>query len=611
MRDEERTAYLLEKANALPACPGIYIMHDKSGRVIYVGKSRKLKNRVSQYFQAGAKNPKTERMTSLVWEFETVICDTEIEALTLENAYIKQYSPKYNIKLKDAKSYPYIKITEGEYPRLVSTRKRDDDKAKYFGPYSGTSTVYSVIGAVSKALSLPSCSRVFPRDIGRGRPCIYYQMGRCCGVCTGEISQNDYAALIKTAADILGGSTSAVRRELTARMDNCAAEEKFEEAARCRDTINALDRLRERQKVVSAPGEEEDVIALYDGEDCSAISVLSVRDGVMSDKSDFTFGAGEIADAEGMSAFICGFYRARSYIPPKILISFSLDDDENEALSACLSELAGRKITVRTPERGEARKLCELALTNAKDKAREYREAAERDEGTLVRLSELLGLEVLPARIEAYDISNIGTESMRCGMIVIEDGKFLKKDYRSFSIKSISGTDDYAAMSEAIGRRMAHITDPSGAFARLPDLILLDGGRGHVSTIRSLLAEKGIEVPVFGMVKDDYHKTRALCTDEADINIAKEKQVFMLIYRIQEEVHRFTYGNTSAAKRKTLKTSTLTAIDGIGEKKAKLLLAHFGGLAGVKKAEQDEIKAVKGISERDAAAVYAYFHKQI
>ncbi len=609
MKKEDRVAHLLDKANALPATPGIYIMRDGAGRVIYVGKSRKLKHRVSQYFQAGTKNPKTERMISLVRDFDTVICDTEIEALTLENAYIKQYSPKYNIKLKDAKSYPYIKITEGEYPRLVMTRSRAGDKAKYYGPYSSTSTVYSAISAISKALLLPLCSRVFPRDIGRGRPCIYYQIGRCCGLCTGEVSREEYAEMIAAAADILGGKTAAVRRELGEKMERYSAEERYEEAARCRDTLAALDRLRERQKVVTSPGVEADVIALFDGGDCSAVSILSVRDGVMSDKTDFAFGAGEIAEAEGMGAFICGYYRARGYIPPKILISFALEEDDRNSLAACLSDMAGRRITVRTPERGEAKKLCEMALTNAAEKAREFREAAQRDERTLARLAELLSLDFLPERIEAYDISNIGSESARCGMIVCESGKFSKKDYRSFTIREAAGTDDYAAMREAIERRLSHASDTSGSFSHLPDLILLDGGRGHVSTIRGLMEEKGFDIPVFGMVKDDYHKTRALVSGEGEINIAREKLVYMLIYRIQEEVHRFTHTKTSAAKRKTLVTSSLTAIRGIGEKKAKLLLTHFGGLAAIKRAGIDELYGVKGLSERDAGAVYDYFHK--
>ena len=578
MRDQARSEYLLDKANSLPACPGVYIMRDRSGRVIYVGKSRKLKNRVSQYFQAGEKNPKTERMALLVWDFEVVICSTEIEALTLENAFIKQHSPKYNIKLKDAKSYPYIKITKEEYPRLVLTRRREDDGSKYYGPYSSTSTVYSVLGAVSKALRLAACKRQFPRDIGRGRPCIYYQMGRCCGICTGRVSREEYAELIKSAAQILSGNTSALRRELAEKMSAYAEEEKFEEAARCRDVIAALDRLREKQKVVFAPGEETDVFALYDGGDCAAVSVISVRDGVLSDKSGYPFGSGEIADAEGMSAFICGYYRSRDYVPSRVLLSFPLDDEENAVLSACLSEIAGRSIAVTTPQRGEAKGLCELALANAAETVREYRESVQKDESVLLRLAELLGLETYPSRIEAYDISNIGSEHMRCGMIVVVDGKFKKGDYRSFAIRTVEETDDYAAMSEAISRRVARFSDSSGSFAELPDLILLDGGRGHVSTIRRLLEEKGLEIPVFGMVKDEHHKTRALCSDTGEINIARERQVFILIYRIQEEVHRFSSkkpkGQAKDAEKIVAYRNTRHR-----EKKARLLLEHFGGLA--------------------------------
>mgnify|MGYP004670978615 FL=1 len=280
----ERREYLLKKANALPLSPGVYIMHDKSGKVIYVGKSRKLKNRVSQYFQSGAKNAKTQRMTSLDWEFETILCDTEIEALTLENNFIKQHSPKYNIKLKDAKSYPYIKITAEEYPRLVCTRQRVNDKARYFGPYSGTSTVYSVINTVNHTLGLPSCHRSFPRDIGRERPCIYYQMGKCRGVCTGRVTHDEYEAQAKNAADILSGNTTAVKKTLQSRMLQLAEDERFEEAAILRDTISALDRLREKQKVVGARGEDQDVIALYDGGAASCVSVFNIRDGVLVDR---------------------------------------------------------------------------------------------------------------------------------------------------------------------------------------------------------------------------------------------------------------------------------------------------------------------------------------
>lgn len=605
----ERREYLLKKANALPLSPGVYIMHDKSGKVIYVGKSRKLKNRVSQYFQSGAKNAKTQRMTSLVWEFETILCDTEIEALTLENNFIKQYSPKYNIKLKDAKSYPYIKITAEEYPRLVCTRQRVNDKARYFGPYSGTSTVYSVINTVNHTLGLPSCHRSFPRDIGRERPCIYYQMGKCRGVCTGRVTHDEYEAQAKNAADILSGNTTAVKKTLQSRMLQLAEDERFEEAAILRDTISALDRLREKQKVVGARGEDQDVIALYDGGAASCVSVFNIRDGVLVDRRCHIFSAGEIATEEGMSAFICEQYKLCEYIPPRVLLSFELDEEERQALESYLGRVAGHRVQVRVPERGENRKLCQLAVSNAADRVREYTDGVGREQSVLTRLASLCGLEVYPERIEAYDISNYGDEFMRAGMIVCVDGKLKKSDYRSFNIKTVEGTDDYSAMREVLGRRLTHLADENGSFSNRPDLILLDGGRGHVAVIRELLAERGLDdIPLLGMVKDDYHKTRALTDGENEINIARERDIFTFIYKLQEEVHRYTFTRTETAKRKSIKTSSLTEIHGIGPKKAKALLTHFGGLAALKAAERRDIEAVKGISLADAASVWNHFH---
>lgn len=607
-QSSERREYLLQKANALPLSPGVYIMHDKQGRVIYVGKSRKLKNRVAQYFGTGQKNIKTERMTSQVWEFETILCDTEIEALTLENNFIKQYSPKYNIRLKDAKSYPYIKITSEEYPRLVCTRRREDDGARYFGPYSGTATVYSVIGTLERVLGLPSCKRSFPRDIGRERPCIYYQMGRCRGVCTGRITREEHMASVKHAAEILGGNTAAVRATLTARMNELSEELRFEEAARCRDTIAALGRLREKQKVVGKPGEDHDVIALYRGEGGAAVTVFSIRDGVLTDRRCHVFGAMEIAEEEGMAAFICEQYKMCAYIPPRVLVSFDMEDGERCALESYLGNISGHRVSVRTPERGELKKLCELAVANAADSVREYTEQIGKQEGVLVRLAAMCGLEFYPSRIEAYDISNFGSEAMRAGMIVCEEGRFKRSDYRSFTIKSVDGTDDYAAMREALSRRLAHLQDEEGSFSHRPDLILLDGGRGHVGVIRRLLEQMRLEIPVLGMVKDDYHKTRALTTEDGEINIGREREVFTFIYKIQDEIHRYTYGRTEAAKRKSLRTSSLTAIEGIGEKKAKALLSHFGGLAAIKRADVEALAEVNGIGRHHAETIYGYFH---
>lgn len=605
----DRLQRLLEKANTLPLCPGVYIMRDKWGKVIYVGKSRKLKNRVSQYFQSSEKNLKTAKMVSLVEDFEYFLCDTEMEALTLENRLIKQHAPKYNIRLKDSKSYPYIKVTDGPYPAIMYSRKRISDRAKYFGPYSGVSTVFSIINLLQKTLGIPSCKRSFPRDIGRERPCLYYQMGQCMGVCTGKISPEEYAESIKCAVNILRGNTALARRDLEAQMLEFAENEQFEAAARCRDAISALEKLSEKQKVVAAPDADRDVFALYCDEQCACISVFNIREGAVTDKSEFCFGADMIAEAEEMPAFICDYYLKREYVPHQVLLSFDISDEDRELMTEALSGMAGRNVEIRTPERGEMKALCEMVYDNAREKAKMYKIDAEKDDETLVKLASMLGLEVLPQRIEAYDISNLASEHKTCGMVVMQNGRLKKSDYRSFTIKTVEGTDDYASMREAISRRLSHLGDGTGSFASVPDLILLDGGKGHVSTVKALMEEMGIDIPVFGMVKDDFHKTRALCDEENEISIARDRAVFSLVYRLQEEVHRFSVSKMDSAKRKTLTTSTLLKIDGIGEAKARALLKHFGGLAAVKTASAQEISAVKGISVSDGERVYKYFHK--
>ena len=609
VKDEEMKR-LLEKANTLPMRPGVYIMKGAGDNIIYVGKSRKLKNRVTQYFRDGEKNIKTAKMVRAVKDFDYYVCDTEIEALTLENTLIKQYSPKYNIRLKDAKSYPYIKITDELYPRLIMTRTRNSDACKYFGPYSGTSTVFSVINTLSSVLGLPTCTRRFPKDIGKERPCLYYQMKKCCGVCTGDITPEEYSEKIRYAADVLRGNISEVKRDLTDKMYEHAEEERYEAAARCRDTINALERLGQKQKVVASPDVEHDIIALYNDDVCSCISVFYIRNGAISDRSEFVFGADRIIDEQNISSFICELYRVREYIPKSILLSFDLEDEDRELISEFLSGLAGRRVQVRTPERGDTKTLCQMVKDNAAEKARIYRNEAEKDEKVLLRLTELLGLEVYPERIEAYDISNLGHEHITAGMIVTNGTKLKKSDYRSFKINSVNDSpDDYASMREALARRLAHLNDEDGSFSELPDLILLDGGRGHVAVIRELLRELDLDIPVFGMVKDDYDITIALCTENEEINIARENAVFVFIYKLQEEVHRFTVSKMDSAKRKTLTKSSLTKISGIGDVKAKALLRHFGGISAIKTATADEISSVKGISRTDAESIRNYFDK--
>lgn len=600
---------LREKAAALPLCPGVYLMKNKDGRIIYVGKSRKLRNRVSSYF-VGEHNRKTERMVAQVRDFDTILCDSEMEALALENTLIKQHAPHYNIKLKDAKSYPYIKVTDGAYPRLFVSRERKGDRARYFGPYPGTSAAYAAADAVTRIFHLPTCRREFPRDIGRERPCLYRQMGRCMAPCTGEVSGEAYRAAIASACAVLGGNIRETVEKLTADMMRYAESEQFEEAAHCRDGINALKQLTDRQKVISDAGVEQDVLAVYADEVCGVLARLAVRDGKLCEKNEFLFSAAEIAESETLTAFLYEYYREKEQIPREILLDFALDEEEYATLEAVFAERAGRRVYLRTPERGAKRKLCDMALTNAKEKAERYREERAKEDKTLVRLASLLALEVLPERIEAYDISNIGAEHITASMVVWADGGLKRADYRTFRLSDERGIDDYAAMREALTRRLAHIGDGTPSLGERPDLILLDGGVGHVHTVREVLDEMGLDIPLFGMVKDDYHKTRALTDGESDIGIAGESAVYAMIYKIQEEVHRVAVRHTMGAKRKSLKRSKLEDIPGIGPTKARLLLAAFSGITRLKRAHLDDIAAVRGISEKDAVSIYNYFHPE-
>ncbi len=608
MQTEEIRRQLLQKANELPLTPGVYIMRNREGRVIYVGKSRKLKARVSQYFQNSLKSVKTARMVSQVAAFDYFLCDTEIEALALENTLIKQHSPKYNIRLKDAKSYPYIKITAEPYPRLRFTRTRAADKARYFGPYSGTSVAGGVLHTLEKTLRLPTCNRSFPRDIGKKRPCLYHQLGQCCAPCTGKVSEEEYAELIHLATEILRGNTAEAIRVQREKMEAAAELEQYEKAAAYRDRVFALQKLSQKQKVVAAPDTAEDVFGFYQDDYGAAMSVFYVREGALIDKSEVVFGADEIVEAESLLSFVLEHYRRREDIPPRILLSFEADEEDLAPLAELLGKTAGRKVQIYLPQRGERRGLCALAVQNARERLAAARRDSEKNDDAMVRLAAMLALEVVPSRIESYDISNLGSEYKTCGMIVYENGKFAKSEYRTFRIRDVQGTDDYASMREAIARRFSHLSDADGSFAVLPDLILLDGGAAHVGVIRGLLAELDINVPVFGMVKDDFHKTRALCTESEEISIAQDRGVFTAIYRIQEEVHRFSVKRMSDAKRTSLRTSSLEKIPGVGRAKAKLLLSHFGGLAAVRAADREALASAPGIGPVLADTIYRHFH---
>lgn len=597
---------LRRKAAALPLCPGVYLMKDESGKIIYVGKSRKLKNRVSSYFLADHKTRKTQKMVSHVADFDYILCDGEMEALTLENTLIKRHTPHYNIRLKDAKSYPYIKVTAEDYPRVVVTRERKNDRGKYFGPYSSSAAAHEAADTVTRVFSLPTCHRSFPRDIGRERPCLYAQMGRCAAPCTGAVPPEAYRELIRGAIGVLSGNVRGTRAALESAMLEAAEAERFELAAHYRDAMAALDRLSDKQKVVGDADEDRDVLALYRDDFCMVLAVLSVREGKLIEAHAYLLE--KDAEDEDLSTVVTTFYGTPEAVPREVLLSFDLPEETYGLLSDYLTKFSGHRVEVRTPQRGKLRSLVDMALENARDRAAKAREHAEREETVLVNLARLLGLEVVPERIEMYDISEIGQEHITAAMIVTDGTAFHRSDYRTFRMKTLTHADDYAAMQETLSRRLTHIGDGSPSLGDAPDLILLDGGAGQVHAVLELLPDFPGMPPVFGLVKDDYHKTRALTDGENEISIATDRSIYAFLYRLQEEVHRVAVRATMGAKSKTLRRSALEDIPGIGAAKAKKLLSCMKYTA-LKTATVAEMTAA-GISGADAARVYAYYHKE-
>ena len=604
-----RIQRLRDKANSLPTVPGVYIMKDAEGSVIYVGKSKKLKNRVTTYFTGNNHTVKTARMVSLVEDFDYIVCNTEIEALTLENVLIKKHMPKYNIRLKDSKSYPYIKVTSEEYPRLFVTRDRKGEKGRYFGPYQGSSSAYAALEAVVKVFSLPTCKRSFPKDIGRERPCIYKDMGRCIAPCAGNISAEEYRSRVRSAERVLDGNTAEAKAKLRLDMEYFSENLEFERAAAIRDQLLALDRLSEKQKVVADENVNRDVFALYFGEGVGVLAMLSIRGGALVNKNEFILSAADPIGSEEAITLIANHYDGGASIPREIMLAFDTEEEDQSLLSEYLSISAGRKITVRTPERGDGKALCNMALQNATESARQYRLEGEREDKNTKRLTALLGLPETPKRIEAYDISNIGNENIVASMVVWADGKLKKGDYRTFNIKTTDGADDYGSMREALTRRLSHIGDGSLSLGNTPDLILVDGGDAHVGVAKSVLDSLSLDIPVFGMVKDDFHKTRALTDGKNEISIAKEFDMYAFIYNLQEEAHRFAVKSSSKGKIKTLTHSSLEKIDGIGPAKARALLREMP-LGKIRMATVDEISAVKGIGRSDAERIVKYFEEK-
>lgn len=601
---------LFEKARLLPATPGVYIMRNKSGRIIYVGKSKALKNRVSSYFSPYSDHRgKTKRMVESVHDFEVYYTLTELEALIQENQFIKQFQPRYNIKLKDGGGYPYIKMTNTAYPEFSVVYKRTSGNDKYFGPYSSHNVAKNILETVRKAFSLPACGKEFPKDIGKGRACLNYHIGRCCAPCVkGNVSSEDYRELCSRAATLLKGDGKKLISQLEESMETASEGLNFELAAKLRDCIYAVKKLSDRQQIVCSPNVEADIIGIYADDLGSAFSLLFVRNGAIVDRENFFFGADEIISSTALVSFFQRYYDLRGYIPRKIYIDYELDEADKELMADWLTTRAEYKVSVTVPERGDMKALTVRASENAKQLLIHKRASEDRKKDFLVSLAALLGLEVVPDRIESYDISHSAGDHTTCGMVVLEHGSFAKRKYRSFNVRTVSDGNDLAALEECIRRRFSHDADESGW--EYPDLLLIDGGVNQVRRVRSVLQEFGLDIPVFGMIKDEHHKTRTLTDGEGEISLITRQDAFVFIYKIQEEVHRYSLSLMDAKRRNTVKKSSLTEIKGVGAKRANDLMLHFGTLSALRSASKEQLMEVKGVTEQIADSIIEYFGKE-
>lgn len=599
---------LRKKAMSLPLLPGVYIMKNADGEIIYIGKAKALKNRVSQYFGSQNRHPiKVRKMVENVDRFDYIVTGSEFEALVLECSLIKQHSPKYNILLKDDKGYSYIRISEGEYRKISAVFNKKDDGSEYIGPYLSSYSVRQSVDAANKIFKLPQCNKVFPRDFGKSRPCLNYYISQCCGLCTGKIKKSDYDEAVDGAIAFLKGDSRDIIADLRVKMEKAAEELDFEQAAKLRDRINSIERIKEKQKVVYKSVEEQDVFATADIDGSVCLAVLRFSNGRLFDSEHFFFD--DPGDKEGMrSDFITSYYSMRDNIPKRVTLDGEVAD--RELLEQWLSEKKGKKVTVFVPARGEQLEIVNMCRKNAEEKLAIKKGRTGREIAVLDELKDLLGLKKTPEYIESYDISHTAGQDSVAGMIVFKDGKPYRKAYKRFSIKSFDGNDDYRAMNEVLTRRFSEYEkskDSTEGFGKLPDLILLDGGVGQVHAVEPVLREFGLKIPLFGMVKDNRHRTRAISGDGGEIAINSKRQVFTLVSEIQNEVHRFSvaYHHQKHAKRGL--SLSLTEIEGVGEKRASALLKYFKTMTAIKNAEVDELSKAPGITSAVAQNIYDYY----
>lgn len=600
---------LRKKAMALPLQPGVYIMKNKDKKIIYIGKAKKLKNRVSSYFGSHSNHSlKVIRMVENVDDFDYILVDTEFEALVLECSLIKQHMPKYNILLKDDKGYNYIKITKGDFPRISECKRIDDDGAEYIGPYISGFSVKQAVEETLKIFKLPRCNKKFPQEYGKSRPCLNGFMGLCCSPCAGRITQQDYVKTVEDALAFLKGGSKASVRDMTQKMNSLSEELKFEEAAKLRDRIRAIKNLEERQKVVSINVPEEDVFALVNGKKKACFEVLRFKNGRLSD-TEFWLIDSQDDLKNARLELIERYYSMRADIPSRIAVDGEIEDEE--LLREFLEKQRGKKVEFIHPQKGEHLSILNMCIKNANEHLAQNEGRLGREFAALEELAALLGLPKPPEYIESYDISHTFGADNVAGMVVFHNGRPMKSAYKRFSVKGFDGQNDVGSMNEVLTRRFNHYyNDEEGStFKILPDLILLDGGQPQVNAVLPVIQKMKLSVPVFGMVKDSKHRTRAIAYGGGEIEINSHRAAFTLVSNIQEEVHRFAIFYHHKKHAKSTFSSGLMQIDGIGEKKAKALLKHFKTISSIKEQTPERLAQCPSVSKKDAEKIYEFYHK--
>lgn len=596
------------KSSELPESPGVYIMKNSHNEIIYIGKAKSLKKRVSQYFGAGRNhNDKVHQMVSQVQNFEYILTDSEFEALILECSLIKLHSPKYNILLKDDKGYHYIKITREIWPRILYANQKIQDGSEYIGPFTSSWSTKKSAEQAIKIFKLPTCSRDFTKGITK--PCLNYHINQCIAPCYGKINKEKYLNLINQAISLLKSGSKETISKLSRKMNEASENLQFERAAEIRDTIKSIERMKDTQKVVSNKNKEQDIIAFACNSQYVCAEVFRFLNGNLYEAENFLLNFYEDLTLV-RTEFIERYYYMKKYIPSKIAIDGEIENIN--IISKWLSERSDKNVRITIPKSGEQLKLIEMCKNNAFEVLCKSTKNIDDSSAAIEQLADILSLNSIPEYIEAYDISNIhGSENVG-GMVVFKNGQMDKSSYRKFIIKDIIGQDDYGSIREVITRRFNEYRrsqTPNKGFGRLPDLLLVDGGTGHVNAVKSALKTVDIDVPVFGMVKDKNHKTRALTSDKNEINICENRQIFMFITRIQDEVHRFTIKYHRKKRSKTVKETQLLKINGVGNKRSTILLKRFGNLERISIASLEELKLIPGMTEASAQAVYSYFRK--